>query len=62
MTYSVPGAIRTNVVSQTYLGGGDNPFSKTRAVLDMTKAWEIMKAVTYGTEYLRQNSEAFLPL
>jgi hypothetical protein len=62
MTYSVPGAIRTNVVSQTYLGGGDNPFSKTRAVLDMTKSWEIMKAVTNGTEYLRENSEAFLPL
>ena len=62
MTYSVPGAIRTNVVSQTYLGGGDNPFSKTRAVLDMTKSWEIMKAVTNGTEYLRDNSEAFLPL
>ena len=62
MTYSVPGAIRTNVVSQTYLGGGDNPFSKTRAVLDMTKGWEIMKAVTLGTEYLRENSQAFLPL
>ena len=62
MTYSMPGALRTNIVSQTYLGGGDNPFSKTRAVLDMTKAWEIMKAVTYGTEYLRDNSEAFLPL
>ena len=62
MTYSVPGAIRTNVVSQTYLGGGDNPFSKTRAVLDMTKGWEIMKAVSLGTEYLRENSEAFLPL
>jgi len=58
----MPGALRTNIVSQTYLGGGDNPFSKTRAVLDMTKAWEIMKAVTYGTEYLRDNSEAFLPL
>ena len=62
MTYSVPGAIRTNVVSQTYLGGGDNPFSKTRAVLDMTKGWEIMKAVSLGTEYLRENSQAFLPL
>ena len=62
MTYSMPGALRTNIVSQTYLGGGDNPFSKTRAVLDMTKGWEIMKAVTYGTEYLRDNSEAFLPL
>ena len=62
MTYSMPGALRTNVVSQTYLGGGDNPFSKTRAVLDMTKGWEIMKAVTNGTEYLRDNSEAFLPL
>ena len=62
MTYSVPGAIRTNVISQTYLGGGDNPFSKTRAVLDMTKSWEIMKAVSLGTEYLRDNSQAFLPL
>jgi len=58
----MPGALRTNVVSQTYLGGGDNPFSKTRAVLDMTKGWEIMKAVSNGTEYLRENSEAFLPL
>ena len=58
----MPGALRTNVVSQTYLGGGDNPFSKTRAVLDMTKGWEIMKAVSSGTEYLRENSEAFLPL
>ena len=62
MTYAVPGSIRTNVVSQTYLGGGDNPFSKTRAVLDMTKSWEIMKAVSLGTEYLRDNSQAFLPL
>jgi hypothetical protein len=26
------------------------------------KGWEIMKAVTNGTEYLRENSEAFLPL
>jgi hypothetical protein len=62
MTYSVPGALRTNIVSQTYLGGGDNPFSKTRAVLDMSKGWEIMKAVSLGTEYLRDNSQAFLPL
>jgi len=62
MTYSMPGALRTNIVSQTYLGGGDNPFSKTRAVLDMTKSWEIMKAVSLGTEYLRDNSQAFLPL
>jgi len=28
----------------------------------MMKGWEIMKAVTEGTEYLRENSEAFLPL
>ena len=62
MTYSMPGALRTNIVSQTYLGGSDNPFAKTRAVLDMTKGWEIMKAVTYGTDYLRENSQAFLPL
>jgi len=26
------------------------------------KGWEIMKAVTLGTEYLRDNSEAFLPI
>jgi hypothetical protein len=26
------------------------------------KGWEIMKAVSLGTEYLRENSEAFLPL
>jgi hypothetical protein len=58
----MPGALRTNIVSQTYLGGSDNPFAKTRAVLDMTKGWEIMKAVTYGTDYLRENSQAFLPL
>ena len=62
MTYSMPGALRTNIVSQTYLGGSGNPFSKTRAVLDMTRGWEIMKAVSSGTEYLRENSEAFLPL
>jgi hypothetical protein len=30
--------------------------------MDMVKGWEIMKAVTSGTEYLRDNSEAFLPL
>ena len=30
--------------------------------MDMVKGWEIMKAVTNGTEYLRDNSEAFLPL
>ena len=30
--------------------------------MDMVKGWEIMKAVTNGTEYLRENSEAFLPL
>jgi len=62
MTYAVPGPIRTNVVSSTSVGGIDSPFTRTRAVLDMMKGWEIMKAVTEGTEYLRENSEAFLPL
>ena len=28
----------------------------------MMKGWEIMKAVTEGTDYLRTNSESFLPL
>ena len=28
----------------------------------MMKGWEIMKAVSEGTDYLRTNSEAFLPL
>jgi len=62
MTYAVPGPIRTNIVSSTSAGGDDSPFTRTRAVLDMMKGWEIMKAVTEGTDYLRQNSEAFLPL
>ncbi len=62
MTYSVPGQIRTHIVATTYEGGGDSPFVRTAAVLDMLKGWEVMKAVTRGTEYLRENSEAFLPL
>ena len=62
MTYAVPGPIITNIVSSTSVGGIDSPFTRTRAVLDMMKGWEIMKAVTEGTEYLRENSEAFLPL
>ena len=62
MTYSIPGPIRTNIISSTSAGGEDSPFTRTRAVLDMMKGWEIMKAVTEGTDYLRQNSEAFLPL
>ena len=62
MTYAVPGPIRTNIVSSTSVGGIDSPFTRTRAVLDMMKGWEIMKAVTEGTDYLRTNSESFLPL
>ena len=49
-------------ITSTSVGGIDSPFTRTRAVLDMMKGWEIMKAVTEGTEYLRENSEAFLPL
>ena len=62
MTYAVPGKFRTHIVSTTYDNGADSPFIRTAAVLDMMKGWEIMKAVTRGTEYLRENSEAFLPL
>ena len=62
MTYSIPGDIRTKIVTSTSYGGIDSPFTKNRAILDMMKGWEIMKAVTEGTEYLRANSEAFLPL
>jgi len=62
VTYAVPGPIRTNITSSTSVGGSDSPFTRTRAVMDMVKGWEIMKAVTNGTEYLRDNSEAFLPL
>jgi hypothetical protein len=62
VTYSVPGQIRTHLVSSNTLGGADSPFTRTQAVLDMMKGWEIMKAVTLGTEYLRENSEAFLPI
>ena len=62
MTYAVPGRIQTAITASSYLGGSDSPFTRTRAVVDMMKGWEIMKAVTEGTEYLRENSEAFLPL
>ena len=62
MTYSIPGDIRTKIVTSTSIGDIDSPFTRTRAVLDMMKGWEIMKAVSEGTEYLRENSEAFLPL
>lgn len=62
MTYSVPGQVRTHLVSSSTIAGADSPFSRTQAVLDMMKGWEIMKAVTLGTEYLRENSESFLPI
>ena len=62
MTYAVPGKYPTNIVSTTYQGGVDSPFARTKAVLEMGQSWEIMKAVTLGTEYLRNNSESFLPL
>lgn len=62
MTYSVPGKIRIHHVNTTYAGGEDSPFTKTAAVLEQLKGWEIMKAVSLGTEYLREKSEAFLPL
>ena len=62
MTYAVPGPIRTNIISSTSVGGIDSPFTRTRAVLVMMKGWEVMKAVTEGTDYLRTNSETFLPL
>ena len=62
MNYSITGDYRTKVQTSTAIGDIDSPFTRTRAVLDMMKGWEIMKAVTEGTEYLRENSEAFLPL
>jgi hypothetical protein len=62
MTYTVPGRYPTHLVSTTYQGDADSPFTRTASVLSMMKAWEVMKAVTRGTEYLRENSEAFLPL
>ena len=62
MTFAIPGKIKTKIITSTSPGGSDSPFTRTRAVLDMMKSWEIMKAVTEGTEYLRENSEAFLPL
>jgi len=62
MTYSVPGLVRTHLVSSSYMGSVDSPFVRTRAVIDQMKGWEIMKAVVSGTEYLRENSETFLPL
>ena len=62
MTYSVPGLVRTRLVSTSYMGSVDSPFVRTRAVIDQMKGWEIMKAVSSGTDYLRENCETFLPL
>jgi len=62
MTYSIPGPLRTTITSSNTIGGVDSPFTRTRAVLDMLQGWEIMKAVTEGTDYLRDNSEIFLPI
>ena len=52
MTYSIPGDYRTKVQTSTNIGDIDSPFTRTRAVLDMMKGWEIMKAVSEGTEYI----------
>ena len=62
MTFSIPGDYRTKVQTSSTIGDIDSPFTRTRAVLDMMKGWEIMKAVTEGTEYLRENSEAFFTI
>ena len=62
MTYAVPGPIRTNIVSSTSVGGIDSPFTRTRAVLDMMKGLGNNESCHEGTDYLRTNSEAFLPL
>ena len=62
MTYSLPGLVRTSLVSTSYMGSVDSPFVRTRAVIDQMTGWEIMKAVSSGTEYLRKNCETFLPL
>ena len=62
MTYALPGLLKTSITASSSVGSVDSPFVRTRAVLDMVKGWEIMKAVSDGTEYLRENSEAFLPL
>ena len=53
MTYALPGMFKTSITATSYMGGTDSPFTRNRAVLDMIKGWEIMKAVTDGTEYLR---------
>ena len=33
MTYSVPGLVRTHLVSSSYMGSVDSPFVRTRAVI-----------------------------
>ena len=43
MTFSIPGDYRTKVQTSTTIGDIDSPFTRTRAVLDMMKGWEIMK-------------------
>lgn len=39
----------------------DSPFFMDTTVLRMRQKWEIMQAVTSGTEYLHENAEVYLP-
>jgi hypothetical protein len=39
----------------------DSPFFMDATVLQMRQKWEIMQAVTSGTEYLHDNAEIYLP-
>jgi hypothetical protein len=39
----------------------DSPFFMDRVVLQMRDKWEVMQAVTSGTEYLHKNAELYLP-
>jgi hypothetical protein len=42
-------------------GMKDSPFYLDRLVLQMRDRWEIMQAVTSGTEYLHEHAEIYLP-
>jgi hypothetical protein len=42
-------------------GSQDSPFFMDTAVWAMRQRWEIMKAVTSGTEYLHENRDIYLP-
>ena len=51
MTYSVPGLVRTHLVSSSYMGSVDSPFVRTRAVIDQMKVMGLNRHHAYAERW-----------